>query len=245
MKRKLTLGGLIMLAFCTLSFTAWAGNGTGLSVVLTLVNQICNANGTADVTVSYSVVSTGAADAATVTYTVDGGAVQSLPSIAAGNIDDGGGWTFDGRTKTAGGQFTLTLASGGHSIEVCGVQNGSNGNEDKLACQTLNVVVQCSSTNACERVTEVFGEVPSNKNVCKNNTPVQIQFKGNFGDPALMSITGPKSFNSGPIQVNRSGDSCVYHYNWFPATNGGAGTYQFSINNGQFTFSADLSCSSR
>lgn len=237
----------IVVAFSLAAFavTGWAAaGGTALSEVLGIVSSVCLENGSANVTLSYTLNSTAAADAATVTYTVDGGNSTLLTVIASGNVTDGGGWTYlpQGGGKTAGGQFTLNLADGSHVVEVCAVQDGANGREPKSTCQTINVVVDCSANNPCGGVTRVFGELPNNKNVCKNNAPIEVNFSGNFGNTATLSITGPNGFSSGAISVGENGESCNYHYNWSPASNGGAGTYVFSVDGGQFTFSADLSC---
>jgi len=34
---------------------------------------------------------------------------------------------------------------------------------------------------------QVFGEVPANKNLCLANGHIEVQFSGNFGDPAVAS----------------------------------------------------------
>jgi hypothetical protein len=84
-----------------------------------------------------------------------------------------------------------------------------------------------------------FGEIIANKNLCKANGHIEIQFRGNFGDPATLLISG-NNFSM-QVPVNRAGNSCNYHYNWDPAEGQQAGTYTFTVNN-ILTFSADLVC---
>ncbi len=59
----------------------------------------CTSDGSgANVSLLYSVVSTGSADSADVVLIVNG-AESSLGTIASGNVNGGGGWTFSGRTR--------------------------------------------------------------------------------------------------------------------------------------------------
>jgi hypothetical protein len=244
MEMKKALG---VFTIVVLAAVALLAAGTSLSIVFSPTTVTCNGDGTANVTFDWTVTSTAAADAATVTGQVDGGTIFSLPGIAAGNVTNGGGWTFAGRMKTADGSYTTTLANGTHTFTVCATQAGSNGNPDKTACATTTVTVDCTSTSACANA-EVFGEVPANRNLCLANGHIEIQFQGDFDDIASLKIDGPTGTGfTKTVYVDRAGNSCNYHYNWDPQDsdgNGGPGTYSFTVNGNSktLTFGADLLC---
>jgi hypothetical protein len=255
MKRKRTsiLVGTFLLALLLALATGIAtvayAAGTGLSITFGDATIVCKGDGSgANVSFQWTATSTGAADAATVTGQIDGGTIFSLPGIAAGNVTTGGGWTFAGRIKTADGSYSTVLPNGTHTFTVCTTQKGVNGNPDKSSCTTQTVVVNCLSTDACANA-QVFGEVPANKNLCLANGHIEVQFSGNFGDPASLEIDGPnESGFSRTDLVNRAGDSCNYHFNWDPHDsqgNGGAGTYTFKVtgnNQASLVVSETLDC---
>jgi hypothetical protein len=224
--------------------------GTALSISFGTPSVVCNGDGTATVKFTYTVSSTGAADAATVSGQLDDGIITNIATIADGNVNDGGGWTFAGRNKTYTGSVELdSVSEGSHTYTVCADQNGSGGNPNKHACNSITLSVDCASGDSCSN-TAVFGELPHNTNLCSANGQIEVQFHGDFGDTANLTITGPNSF-SFSTTVNKAGDSCNYHYNWNPrptnATpnpgtgNGGAGQYTFLITAGSGGTSGPLS----
>lgn len=217
-------------------------NGTRLAVIVDTPMVDCHSDGNgADVTAAYTVVSTGSADSADVVASI-GGVNYDLPTIASGNADNGGGWTFSGRTKTAEGTFTTSLPNGEYTLTICVTQSGANGRLPKQVCSApVAVTIYCTpDSEPCAKVGP-FGEVPHNKNLCKTNTSnIEIQFRGDFGEQASLEISGPSGFFL-PVLVDRAGESCNYHYNWNPPANQAPGTYTFTVN-GTLTFSADLIC---
>jgi hypothetical protein len=242
---KKTKSTLVVLGLTLLLAVAGAvvyAAGTSLSVLIDSVSYNCD-NGS--VLVQYTVRSTAAADAATVTATIAGVDQGTIQTIASGNVNDGGGWVFSGRNKSAEGSYTtsIALANGSYTVEVCATQAGSNGNPDKTACASTTLVVACGAS-PCSG--EAFGEIPANKNLCKANGHINFQFRGDFGETATLVITGPDgNWVSDQIPVGRDGLSCNYHYNWDPGTdNGGAGTYSFKVtgNGHELTYGADLYC---
>ena len=225
------------------AFAASSGandNGTSLTVTVDTPTVTCHADGNgADVTAAYTVVSTGSADSATVVATI-GGEDYALPTIASGNVAGGGGWTFAGRTKTAEGTFSTSLPNGDYTYTMCVTQSGAQGRNPKQVCSApVAVSIHCTSPDPCANVGP-FGEVPANKNLCKANSHIEIQFRGSFGPIASLVISGPGGFALA-VPVDRAGESCNYHYNWDPAVNQAPGPYTFTVN-GSLTWSADLVC---
>jgi hypothetical protein len=225
------------------AFPAVAGNsGTSLTVTLDAPTVTCNAQGNgATVSIDYTVLSTGSADSAEMTVSVNG-VISALPTIKSGSITDGGGWTMGGRTKTAEGTFTTELPNGTYNVFVCANQSTNPGRISKMACSaTAAVVVNCTSPSACANVGP-FGEVPANKNLCagNGNGNIQIQFRGDFGPVAMLLVQGPGGFAMN-VPVERAGDSCNYHYNWDPADGQQPGIYTFSVGS-DLTWTATLEC---
>jgi hypothetical protein len=116
------------------------------------------------------------------------------------------------------------------------------------------VVTNCAAGETCDQIAQPVGQVTGNKNLAKNGTPVNIIFKGTFGDTATLTIkvTNTSTVVLGPTSVSRNGDSCVYNYQWIPTNSAGAylsaGNYIATVNgNGQtpLTFSFDLTCKSK
>jgi hypothetical protein len=118
-----------------------ANSGTALSIsVDATAGAVCG-----EFVISYTVQSTAAADAATITADAD-----TVGLIASGNVMDGGGWMFAGRTKTAVGDFTLTLDPGEYSIDVCATQHGAQGRQSKQACTTVEITADGCSVTLCD-----------------------------------------------------------------------------------------------
>jgi hypothetical protein len=190
----------------------WAA-GTTMTLTFGTPTVACTTNG-GSVSAPYTIATT-AGDGASVTetLTLNGTEVKSHTfTIPGGNIANGGGWTFAGRTKTFDGTFTADgLANGTYTLEVCAAQNGSNGNPAKSVCQSETVVVSCATPDpVCS--SGPFGEVVGNKNISVNAT-AQINFKGAFGDAPLLTITSQKGV-AASAPINRDGNSCNYHANW-------------------------------
>src|SRR5262245_28121108 len=163
MTSKRTFMLTMLLALAVVSTSAWAADpGTSLSVVASSTEaSTCNEAGARTVTFDWTAVSTGAADAATVTVSVNGGADTQVGSIASGSA----GWTITGRTKTAAGTFGLNLAPGTYSITICVTQHGSDGRTTKKACATLAVVVTpCPETVCPGGDNGARGEIHGNPN---------------------------------------------------------------------------------
>jgi hypothetical protein len=73
-----------------------------------------------------------------------------------------------------------------------------------------------------------------------------VHVKGDLGDAPALTISGPNGF-SHSATMRRSGDSCVYQYNWNTQGAGGAGDYTFSVtgNGNTFTWTRPLSCKTK
>lgn len=124
-----------------------ADNGTSLMVSVLAPESPGTAEcdgGGVTVNLDYSVVSTAAADSATIDAGVDTGeSIACTPAaIPSGNITDGGGWTFSKRTKSADGSCETTLAVGNHTVTVCATQSGSQGRPAKTACGTATIEIK-------------------------------------------------------------------------------------------------------
>ena len=147
------------------------------------------------------------------------------------------------------GTFTASgLADGTYTLEVCAAQGGSNGNPGKAICQSETIVVSCAPTADPPCSSGPFGEVVGNRHINVDAT-AQINFKGDFGDSATLSITAPNGVTT-TASIDRDGNSCNYHGNW-KFTNGsgadiygneGPGTYTLVVtgNGNSLTFSTTL-----
>lgn len=225
----LILGLPLLLALASGIGSMLYGQGTLLSVAFTSDPVVlCNESGAgATVTFNYTVTSTAAADAAKVTAELDGSDPFVIQEIASGPK----GWTFDPPNRTADGSYTVILSNGTHTLTICAAQHGANGNPDKMSCSELvTVAVECGSAS-CHGSDSFFGEIPHNKNLCSNNANVEIQFRGDFGDTAYLTIVGPND-KLWYVPVSRAGNSCNYHFNWETrnGNNDGPGIYHFYVN---------------
>jgi hypothetical protein len=244
-----TLALAIVAAAAT---TIWAAAPV-MTLTFGIPSVVCTTSG-GSVSATYTIGTT-AGDAAAVTETLrlNGTDVRSNSfTIASGNVLNGGGWNFAGRsTKTFDGTFTASgLANGEYTLEVCAAQNGAGGNPGKAICQSETVVISCGADDS-SCASRPFGEVVGNPEL-KQNAPVEINFKGDFGDSALLTITGPNGGSIDPASINRDGNSCNYHANWKlddPYRGGdiygndGSGVYLFTVtgNGNTLTFTATIS----
>jgi hypothetical protein len=222
--RSVTATATAFVVVVLTAATIWAA-GTALTITFGTPTVICATDG-GSVTASYTIATT-AADAANVTETLslNGNEVTSHAfTIAAGNVANGGGWTFAGRTKTYDGTFTATgLADGTYTLEVCAAQGGANGNLAKAVCQSETIVVSCGPLVDPPCSSEPFGEVVGNHNISVN-AAAQVNFRGDFGDSASLNITGPDGFTA-TASIDRDGNSCNYHANWKFTNGSGADIY--------------------
>lgn len=222
--------------------------GTALTVMVDTPTVDCLSDGTgADVNLLYSVVTTGAAGETDLTLVIDG-EESEIGTIASGNVEDGGGWTFDGRTKTAEGSVTGFYENGGYTFQICATQDGG-GREPKSACsEPVTVTVEClggggdGGDEGCP-VSEFFGELVSNPKMCngRGQVKIQIQFRGDFGSFATLDIEGPEGYRLSEV-VPRNGNSCTYHHNWNLGKQPSGGVYTIVVNGGELVYGLTLSC---
>ncbi|HVE86571.1 MAG TPA: hypothetical protein VND93_27125 [Myxococcales bacterium] len=212
-------------------------NGTELTATASVTSQQCNSDGTATVTISGTVTSTGSRDSVEVYLSIDGGADSLVYVIQPGDFSN------DGRIKTASYSITVTLPSGTHTAMLCFVQSGSQGRTPKKYClpAPLSITVSC---NTCAG-TGPFGDIVGNPSLCtgQGDLTIPVHVKGNFGDDPRLIITGPNGFSL-TVFMRHAGESCVYHYDWKPGTSAAAGTYTFKVdgNGTTLTFTANLRC---
>lgn len=214
-------------------------DGTTLTATATAGAPVCSSDGTAQVTLSGTVTSTGSVDSVEITAAVDGGAATELGVIQPSEFSG------DGRTKTADYSVTLSLDSGSHDIVLCFTQSGAQGRDPKQFCTApITVVVSCDD---CTKEGP-FGDIVGNPDLCNGAGPphVPVHVRGDLGDSATLTIDGPDDYHL-VATMDHAGDSCIYQYNWDTDGNGGAGTYTFSVtgsNGTSLSFTADLKCQS-
>jgi hypothetical protein len=253
-RTSLVLGlALLLAAAGGLASLAYA-QATDLSVTFgsTPYTYVCNGDGTATVTVYYTVTSVNASTAQ-VTWSLDGGSSNPLITIKSGNVNSNGPgmWTINGDVKTYTDSYTFTLAAGTYDFTACVGQAGSSACSAPLTLDLSSCLADAGSSCGANP----FGEVPHNTNLCKANGQIEIQFTGNFGATAHLTVVDSSGNTYVDADVARAGDSCNYHYNWNPAPtdsnrnagtgNGGAGTYTFTATgNGQtpLVWTASLEC---
>lgn len=192
--------------------------GTALSVTWDTVTVSCP-NG--DVSAPYTIATT-AGEAATVveTLTLEDTVVTSKQYIVpSGNVTTGGGWVFAGRTKTRDGVFTTSgLQNGTYELEVCATQAGSAGNPNKKTCAVETIIVNCGAVLPTPCTAAPFGEAVGNNHI-GSQAAAELQFRGDFGSSALVTVTGNGFSDS--ASINQNGNSCTYHANWkFQNANG-------------------------
>ena len=234
-----------------LGAVAMLGAAATLSITFGAPTVSCALDGGV-VSAAYTITATSAA-AAVVTETLKDSGGNTVTSnshtVAAGDVTDGGGWTFAGRTKAYDGTFTASgLADGEYSLEVCATQPGSQGTPAKSACITEAIVVDCLQIIETACSAQPFGEVVGNKHI-RVEASAQINFKGDFGSEATVTITGPNFSETATIA--EAGNSCNYHANWKFTNgegsdlygNGGSGTYTVSVSGNGKTLTFDVSLS--
>jgi hypothetical protein len=206
--------------------------GTELSVVgLTVGDPVCNGDDTGTISLTGVLETTGSVDSALVTLSVNGAAPTTIDVIPPGGFID-----RDGRIKDAPFVESVTLDNGTHTLQLCFVQSGSQGREEKKVCtDVLTVVVDCGDADECARQ-GAFGNLVGNPSLCTGNTPrIPIHWRGSFGEDASVAISGPGGF-SATIDMRHAGNSCIYQGQWNTDAdadgNGGAGSYTFVISGG-------------
>jgi hypothetical protein len=244
---------LVILALVAGVTPALASNGQGqtpLSVAVT-ASQVCD-NGLADITLTFQ-VSSGNTSGGTLNWSFagQGGAITINAGLTTD--DPAGDWTqaSSGPVKT----FTTTVtvygvAAGTYDATATVGQQGGDYTDQT---DSDNVVVtNCAAAETCDQLAQPVGQVTGNKNLAKSGTPVNIVFKGAFGDAATLTINLSNStVVLAPTQVARNGNSCVYNYQWIPVYNGtylAAGNYTATVTGNDqtpLTFSFDLTYKGR
>lgn len=241
---------ILLLIMCLVAAPVFASNGQGqtpLSVNVT-ASQVCD-NGLADITLTFQ-VSSGNASGGTLSWSFyeQTGAITINPGLTTDS--PAGDWTqaSSGPVKT----FTTTVTvygvpAGTYPASATMSQTGGD-YTDQTDLDSV-VVTNCAVAETCDQIAQPVGQVTGNKNLAKNGTPVNIVFKGTFGDTATLTInlTNTSTVVLGPTSVTRNGDSCVYNYQWIPTNSTGAylstGNYTATVTgNGQqpLTFSFNL-----
>jgi hypothetical protein len=162
---------------------------------------------------------------------------NNTKTIAAGNVANGGGWTFAGRTKSYDGEFRADgIANGVYSLQVCATQAGANGNGNKTACDVETITVQCNVAPSGPCYEQPFGEIENNGHISLRSAVATINFKGDFGPEPSVTITGPLGHTI-TNTVEGSGNSCVYTALWrFDTDANGAATFRGNDGPGTYTF---------
>lgn len=160
-------------------------SGTKLSVTMDQLSLTCwNDELGGTVNLDWTVLSTAAADSATITLSVDGDTPYQVGEILSGQQ----GWVFDGRTKTATVNLSVELLNGNHTLVMCVTQDGANGRLPKTTCsESVTVVVDCNSSedDPSSHCNQGLGNGsegcdPGNSN---NHNPSNDETGGTPGDP--------------------------------------------------------------
>jgi len=221
---------------------AQGDQGTSLSATAATTALTCTSEEEAQVDIGGVVTSTGSVDSVIITASINGGAPAQMGLIRPQDF------SHDGRIKTASYSLSLNLPNGEHTVQVCFTQSGSQGREPKQTCAApVTVVVDCAPDNVCAGE-EPFGNLVGNPSLCTGNGPphIPVHVRGDFGEDPALTIAGPGGFTHSAA-MNRSGESCVYQYNWDAESTGGAGTYTFTVtgNGNTLSFTAELRCQRR
>ncbi len=226
--------------------TAGAGRddqGTSLSATAAVAGTTCNSDGAgAQVDLTGTVSTTGSVDSVVITAAIDGGAPAQVGFLSPQDF------VHDGRNKTATYSVSLSVPNGEHTLLMCFTQSGSQGREPKTTCAApLTVIIDCAPDSVCEDQ-EPFGNLVGNPSLCTGRGPphIPVHVRGDFGEEPSLTIAGPSGFTHSAA-MNHAGESCNYHYNWDAESNGGAGTYTFTVsgNGHTLSFTAELYCRSR
>jgi hypothetical protein len=213
-------------------------NGTELLATATAGDPTCSGTNSGSVPVTGIVSTNGSVDSVEITASVDGNTATNVGTLTPQDFTHD-----DGRYKSASYSVTVPAPNGDHVIELCFIQSGSQGREPKKVCVMISATVSCQAF--CQQQ-GVFGNIVGNRNLCNGGGPphIPVHVKGEFGDSAELTITGPNHYTFSAT-LWRAGDSCVYQYNWDTEGNGGAGTYSFHAvgeNGTVYDFSAQLYC---
>jgi hypothetical protein len=213
-------------------------NGTELLATAEAGAPVCSGTNSGSVPTTGIVSTNGSVDSVQITASVDGNTATTVGTLQPEDFTHD-----DGRYKSASYSVSVPVTNGDHVIELCFIQSGSQGREPKKVCVTVSTTVSCESF--CEQQ-GVFGNLVGNRNLCNGDGPphIPVHVKGEFGDSAELTITGPNHYTH-TATLWRAGDSCVYQYNWDTEGNGGAGTYSFHAvgeNGTVYDFSAPLYC---
>lgn len=134
-------------------------NGTTLTATATASAPVCSADGTAQVTFSGTVTSTGSVDSVEITAAVDAGTPTHVGTIEPQDFSG------SGRDKTADYSVSLSLDNGTHEVVLCFTQSGAQGRDPKLFCtDPITVVVACED---CAKEGP-FGDIVGNPDLCNN-----------------------------------------------------------------------------
>lgn len=221
-------------------------NGTELTATAEVTATTCTSETEARVSLGGTVSTTGSVDSVIITAAIGDEDRVELATLRPQDFE------HDGRDKTAAYAVDVVLPNGTHTVELCFTQSGAQGREPKMTCAApVTVVVDCASddTGVCAEA-EPFGNIVGNPSLCKGKgTPhVPVHVRGDFGDEATLSISGPNGF-AHTAGMRHAGESCNYHYNWDTRDgfHGGAGTYTFTVtgNGRTLSFTAELYCQGR
>jgi hypothetical protein len=230
------------------SALATPDNGTSLTISgVSVVGVACNPDGSGGTaTISVTLTSSGAVSPATILWDVTGADsfyASGLGTVVEDGISPDGPWSGEGRVKTVTTTFEVgPFPNGTYEITIYASQSGE-GNENKTAVPIdAELTIDCQATNTCDQGNiGFFGEVVGNKNICTVGATINIQFKGDFGSSAEVTIAGPGGYSTS-ITAERAGESCVYHGKWYPSSGLTGGAYTFSV--GSITVVTDtLTCS--
>lgn len=232
---------ILFVVICLLVVVApvLASNGQGQTPLAVNVtgSAVCESDGTATVTLTFTATS-GNASGGSLNWEFAG--QSGTISINPGLVADGGDWTQapSGPVKTYTTTVTLTGVKTGQ-YTATGEVHQIGGDYDNVTDTDSVFVESCQSENVCDKFAQLDGQVKGNKNLSKNGTPVNFVFKGAFGEVATLTVTAGTGTTVvlGPVSVDRNGESCVYNYQWIPLANGAylpAGFYKAHVEgNGQ------------
>jgi hypothetical protein len=241
MKQKLFAGLLVVFAVTAVWAAVTMSATSSYNIATT-----CNTDGTKTVQFDYTINSSSAGDTTVVLkqfFPDNSETSQTIKLIGFGGPDN---WTVNGRNKTFTSFYTIDLAPGNYTFQICAIQQGANGNPDKQACATQMsfTVVPCTTPVSDCGASAPHGEIVGNQqNVCTTKQ-VNVQWSGDFGDSATLNITSNKQGQLYNGSITHEGDSCQYHLNWDST----AGTPQsdeswtFTINGNNKTDTFSVSC---
>jgi hypothetical protein len=229
---RLRVAAVLLLATSSSALAQSTGlndSGTRLFGDGGITDLVCTSETTASVTLAGELLTTGSVDSAVISRSIDGGERVDIGVIQPQDFQ------HDGRGKSAAWSDTMQLDNGTYSIYYCFTQSGAKGRLPKQTCTTpMTVTVDCApEQNACADVTEAFfGNIVSNKELCggKGGDPtIPVHLKANATGEVELTVNGPNGFVL-ESTMNRSGDSCVYQFQWSTrnGNHAGPGSYTFT-----------------